>query len=46
MSPAQMRKEIAQYYGAASPFAKRLDKMSNDQVTAIYFRMKSKGALK
>jgi len=42
----QMRVELARYYGAASPFSKRLDKMPDNQVIAIYYRLKNKGALK
>lgn len=41
-----MRDQLRRYYGAASPFSKRLDKMPDNQVIAIYYRLNNKGVLK
>lgn len=46
MNTQQMRIELRRYYGAAAPFSKKLDKMPDNQVQAIYFRLKNKGVLK
>lgn len=37
---------LKKHYGVNSAFAKRLDRMSDDQVIAIYLRLKGKGVLK
>ena len=46
MNVQHMKKELRNYYGPAAPFSKRLDKMSENQIIAIYLRLKKKGVLK
>lgn len=46
MNTNQMRIELRRVYGAASPFSKSLDKKSDAQIQAIYFRLKNKGVIK
>lgn len=46
MNVQQMRVELRRHYGAAAPFSKRLDKMPDNQVIAIFYRLKNKGVLK
>lgn len=41
-----MREELRRHFGAASPFSKRLDRMKDSQVIAIYYRIKNKGEIK
>jgi hypothetical protein len=40
------REAIKHVYGKNSQFAKKLDKMSDSQIIAIYIRLKSKGVIK
>jgi hypothetical protein len=46
MDVRRMREALRSYYGSGSPFSKRLDKMPDNQVIAIYYRLKEKGVLK
>lgn len=46
MNVNQMREALRLYYGSGSPFAERLKTMKDQQVQAIYFQLKNKGALK
>jgi hypothetical protein len=41
-----MREALRKHYGSGSPFAQKLKTMKDDQVQAIYFRLKNKGVLK
>lgn len=41
-----MREALKAHYGPGSPFSHKLKTMTDKQVTAIYFRLKEKGALK
>lgn len=46
MNVKQMRIELAKHFGAASAFSKSLDKKPDNQIIAIYYRLKGKGELK
>lgn len=46
MNVQQMRVELTRHYGAASPFSKRVTRMPDNQVQAIYLRLKNKGEIK
>ena len=46
MSATAERNAVKAYYGRNSQFARRLDTMSDSQVIAIYYRLKSKGFVK
>lgn len=46
MNVHQMREELRRYYGSGSPFAQKLKTMKDQQITAIYLRLKNKGVLK
>lgn len=42
----QMRLELQRMYGAASSFSRRLERMSDNQVIAIYMNKKKQGVTK
>lgn len=46
MNVRHMREALRAYYGSGSPFSKRLDKMPDNQVIAIFYRLQNKGVLK
>ena len=46
MSARAEREAIKYVYGKNSQFAKKVDKMSDSQVIAIYLRLKLKGIIK
>jgi hypothetical protein len=45
MSDLEQKKEVVKKYGRSSSWADKVDKMSEEQVTAIYLRLKAEGKL-
>lgn len=42
----EMKREIINYYGTGSSFSRRVTKMKDNQIIAIYRRLQNKGVFK
>ena len=46
MTPQQMRLELIAAYPTSDKWRRRVERMEDDQVTAIYLRLKKEGCVK